>query len=157
MIIGIRRAFVALVVFLGCTMVLPAAAATGSKADQDAVVHVLKHAFEQPQSPLRVRPVVVSGDHAIASWIQDQRGGRALLQRKHGTWRVVLCSGEALRHPDILVQAGLTPADAKRLSDRLSQAEAGMPKATRRLFDSFEGTVMIEDGHGHGHGAGHGK
>lgn len=155
--IGIRRTIAAFIVSLCCAMAMPAISAAGTKADQDAVVHLMKHAFDQPQSPLLVRPVVVLGDHAIASWIQNQSGGRALVRRKDGAWRIVLCSGEALRHPDILVQAGLTPADAKRLSELLVKAEAGAPEAMRKLFDSFEGTVMIEEGHGHGHGAGHGR
>ena len=58
----------------------PARAMSGV-TDEQAVEHAMKALFDKPQSPLKVAAVSVEGDYALAGWIQDQRGGRALLKK----------------------------------------------------------------------------
>jgi hypothetical protein len=140
-----------------------AASATGSDAEQAAIVHVLKAEFDRKDAPLEVAPVVVVEDHAIAGWVQDKRGGRALMRKVRGKWTIHLCSGDPLKQADMLEGTGIPAGTAKTLAERLAAAERVMPAATVALFATFEGVVHIgadgqhpPTGHGHHPPAGHG-
>lgn len=116
--------------------------------------------FETEGNPLAVEPVVVAGDWAIAGWIQDGKGGRALLKRKGESWSIHLCSGDSLKEADVLTEIGIPPEDAGHLAHHLADAEKSLPAETLALFASFEGTVMIEGAEGkagHNHDAGRGE
>lgn len=149
-----NRRFVAMVAALLIGMALLPAAAYAARARQDVneITNLLRQTWEQGAAPLQIRPVVVVGDYAIAGWVQEQRGGRALLRQKERNWTIVLCSGEALRHPDVLVQTGMEQPQARKLVRMLDEAEARLPTETRRLFDGFEGIMLVDDVrqmHGH--------
>ncbi|WP_246780347.1 copper uptake system-associated protein [Rhizobium sp. AQ_MP] len=126
----------------------------------DAAVDItakLKAMFETEGNPLAVEPVVVAGDWAIAGWIQDGKGGRALLKRKGEGWSIHLCSGDSLKEAAVLTKIGIPASDAEHLAHHLAEAEKPLPAETLALFASFEGTVMVEGaegeaGHAHGHG-----
>ena len=91
---------------------------------------------------------MVQGEHALAGWVQGQRGGRALLRRQGPTWQVHVCGGDGLKAPAALVDAGLKPAAAKALVKALLTAEAGLPATQRAKFSSFDGLVrMNAQGH----------
>jgi hypothetical protein len=129
------------------------------------IMSLLKAAFDRPEAPLTIAPIVVVEDHAIAGWTQDKRGGRALMRKSHGKWAIHLCSGDPLKHADMLESTGIPTAIAKTLAERLAVAERTMPTETIALFGTFEGVVHIgADGqhppahHGqHGHQAQHHK
>jgi hypothetical protein len=122
--------------------------------DFEQITHIMKGQFDTPENPLSVEPVVVSGDHAIGSWAQDGRGGRALLRKKDGMWTIHLCTGDAVKQAANLVKMGMPEADAAVLEKALAEAESALGADKIALFDSFEGTMMIEGGaHGDGHGA----
>lgn len=124
--------------------------------DHDAVAGLMKATFDKPETPLTVDPVSVEGDYAVAGWTQGAMGGRALLQRKHGKWTLVLCSGESLKTAAALHQVGLPAEVAGQLATEIAAAETD-PKRIA-MFDSFEGTVMMdaEDNHPeHGQHGGH--
>ncbi len=122
--------------------------------DAQAVVRVMKKQFDQPQSPLKVAPVVVEADWALAGWLQDARGGRALLQKRHGQWVIVVCGGDGLREVDALTQTGMTTEMATALTKKLATAESRLPAATLKKFASFEGMLRVDGAGGHGaHGA----
>jgi hypothetical protein len=118
--------------------------------DQEAIRQLLLDTFDRPEARLVVDPLVVAGDHAVADWIQDQRGGRALLHRRAGAWRVVLCSGDGITTAQGLHQAGVPLAEADLLSSKLAEAEGVIAPDRRALFSTFEGTVLIEAGSHHG-------
>lgn len=122
--------------------------------DAQAIVQVMKRQFDQPKAPLKVAPVVVEADWALAGWLQDARGGRALLQKRHGQWVIVVCGGDGLREAQALVQTGMPAEMAVALAKKLKAAESRLPAATLKKFASFEGLLRV-DGDG-GHGAGHG-
>ena len=140
------------------------AASQGHMHDQGdhAVVAVLMTTFDRPEARLKVEPVVMDGDLAIAGWVQDGRGGRALLRRVSGQWKIVLCAGEPLKHRTGMVTAGIEPMQAGRMAALVLAAESKLAPATIALLDSFEGTMMMgADGahpatHGQGAPAGHG-
>lgn len=75
-------------------------------ADQEQIKQMMKHQFDKPHAPLSVSPIAVVGDYALASWIQVDYGGRALLSRHHGKWSIVLCGGDGLTQVDVLEKAG---------------------------------------------------
>ena len=121
----------------------PAMAQHAAHGDEHQIVALLRANFDRPEAPLAVAPVVVVGDHAIAGWTQDKRGGRALMRRVRGKWTIHLCSGDPLKHADMLASTGMAPQTAKILASRLADAEKGLPAATLALFASFEGVVHI--------------
>lgn len=126
------------------------------QAQAQAIVHVLKKQFDKPQSPLTVTPVAVEGDWAVAGWSQDVRGGRALLNKRHGQWVIVVCGGDGLRQASTLAQTGMKAAEARALAMKLQAAESRLPAETLRKFASFEGMLRM-DGSAHGTHAAHPK
>jgi periplasmic copper chaperone A len=110
-------------------------------SDPDAIVAVLKLAFDTPENPLTVDPVVIEGNHALASWAQGGNGGRALLAKGAAGWEVILCGGEDLRMPAFLNEHGVSAAD--RLSAAFNEAEDALGADKVALSSSFEGIVML--------------
>lgn len=126
------------------------------KSDSQAIEHVMKKLFDKPEAPLKVAPVVMEGEFAVAGWLQDSRGGRALLQKRHGQWVIVVCAGDGLRQAATLVQTGMKPDAAKRLASQLALAEGKLPESTLKKFASFEGMLRVDGQATHGHAQGHG-
>ncbi|MCA3559888.1 MAG: copper uptake system-associated protein [Aestuariivirga sp.] len=118
--------------------------------DQHEIIHLMKGMFDTPENPLSVEPVVVIGDNAIAGWVQGERGGRALLWRVDGQWKIRLCSGDSLKDPKFLESANISAADATTLAAQLAAAESKLDPAVLAKFSSFEGTMMIDPKAGHG-------
>ncbi len=117
--------------------------------DQHQIIHLMKSMFDTPENPLSVEPVVVVGDNAIAGWVQGERGGRALLWRSHGQWRIRLCSGDGLKDPKLLESANISAADAAALASQLAAAESKLDAAVLAKLSSFEGTMIIDPEAGH--------
>lgn len=86
---------------------------------------------------------MVSGNHAIADWVQGEMGGRALLRSQRGVWAIVLCAGDSIKSRDALLKAGVPLADAERLASDLATAEAKLPPEKSAMFSRFDGLVMI--------------
>jgi hypothetical protein len=97
--------------------------------------------------------LIVQAEHAVAGWIQAS-GGRALMRREGRDWSIVLCGGDGLKDPQALAMAGIEPAAARALVQRLNAAEASLTPAKRARFASFEGMVHM-DAHGKHPPAGH--
>ena len=147
-----RRAAMAASLALG---LLPGLAHAHDDA-QHEIIHLLKGMFDMPENPLSVEPVVVVGDNAIAGWVQGERGGRALLWRIEGKWKVRLCSGDGLKDSKLLETANISPADAASLTSQLAVAESKLEATVLAKFSSFEGTMVIDaeaGHHGHKHGS----
>jgi copper(I)-binding protein len=117
--------------------------ATATPDEVGRIKHLLHATFDKPQSQLVVDPVVVSGDHAIAGWSQADMGGRALLRLRHGTWSLILCSGDGIKSPEALRHAGVPARDAAELVVALAAVEAKLPRERLALFAKFEGTLMM--------------
>ncbi|CAL4869450.1 hypothetical protein MMA231_03742 (plasmid) [Asticcacaulis sp. MM231] len=111
----------------------------------DALIRDTLHKqFDQAGVTLELDPVLVSGDHALVDWSQGTMGGRALLQMSDGGWRVVLCAGDGIRSQAALEQAGVPAADARRLSEALTKAEASMPKERLQKLSRFGGIMRMD-------------
>jgi hypothetical protein len=114
---------------------------------QKQIRAVLMKQFDRPESRLEVEPIVVQQDYGVASWSQRDRGGRALMKRTDGEWRIVLCSGDSLRDASKLAEMGLPAADAGKVAQRLIAAEAALAPERVARFSRFDGTVrMNQDG-----------
>ncbi|QKE61909.1 copper uptake system-associated protein [Aquipseudomonas campi] len=112
--------------------------------DRQAIEHLMKHTWERPDAVLDVGPVTVEGEHAVAGWTQDARGGRALLRRDGETWKVLLCAGDGLLDVATLRDAGLSAAQAASLNQAVRAAEATQPAARVKQFALFKGTVRVD-------------
>jgi copper(I)-binding protein len=111
--------------------------------DAEMIVATMKALFDKPDQPLTVDPVVVSGDHAIASWAQGDAAGRALLERRDGQWQIVLCGGPDLRSPAFLALHGVTGAEDLSAMFNLAEDKLGTEAVSR--YSSFEGIMMVTD------------
>ena len=109
--------------------------------DPDAILAVMKAQFDTPENPLTVTPVVIEGDHALASWEQGGNGGRALMRKGHMGWEIVLCGGEDLRMPSFLGQHGVSASE--KLSALFNAEEDKLGAEKVALYSSFEGVVMV--------------
>ncbi len=125
------------------------------ESDAHQIEHSMKRQFDRPDAPLKVAPVTIVGEHAVAGWTQQARGGRALLHKdkdKAG-WSITLCAGDGLLQTEVLASAGVPAAQARQLAAAVGAAEARLPARQRQLFASFEGVVKVQAGHAHGAGA----
>lgn len=121
-----------------------------ARADEaDHVRHAMLAMFDKPEARLLVEPVVVRGEHAIAGWTQAEMGGRALLRRHHGSWRVTLCAGDTLREASTLIEAGIGLEEAKALAAGLEEAERRIDPARLLQLARFEGILTIDPAAGH--------
>ena len=88
-------------------------------------------------------------------------GGRALLRRKHRTWSLVLCSGDALKEASSLRGFGLDHGQAERMAAAIARAEAVLEPELVEAFSRFDGVMMMEEDGSHppveGQGNHHGK
>lgn len=136
---------------LACALALNAAMAPANAHESDAgqIEHAMKRQFDRPDAPLKVAPVTVVGEHAVAGWTQGQSGGRALLHKDKNSWSISLCAGDGLLQTRVLESAGIPASQAAQLAKAVAAAESGLQPATRKLFASFEGMVKVAPGHAH--------
>jgi hypothetical protein len=133
---------------LFAALALSGCARGGDVSAEQGVRAFMAGVFDRPEARLTVPTVATVGDYAVAGWLQDGRGGRALLKRSDEGWEFVVCSGDELLQPAGLRSAGL-PADlADNMVDRLLQAEASLSSEQRARLGSFRGVLRME-GVGH--------
>lgn len=130
-------------------LVPPALAAEAIPADAAAVRQVLMSQFDKPEARLQVEPVAVSGNAAVASWAQGERGGRGLLFCRHGQWQIALCAGDGLKGTQLLREAGVSARDADAIARALARGEARLTSAQRAKFAAFDGIVRMGAGGEH--------
>jgi hypothetical protein len=113
-------------------------------ADEAEIRQLMQKTWERPDAPLSVDPVVIVSAYAIAGWVQDDRGGRALLRKVDGRWDVVLCAGDHLRSASTISAVGASAETASRLVDALAAAEARLPRERLRQQSLFEGIERMD-------------
>lgn len=114
--------------------------------DAQAIEHVMKALFDKPDAPLKVSPISIEGAYAVAGWIQDQRGGRALLKKEKNTWSIQVCGGDGLTQASALTMTGMSSAAAKRLASKVSAAEKNVPAEQVEKFALFKGVMKVDGG-----------
>jgi len=118
--------------------------AFAQSSDQEQIKQLMKHQFDKPHAPLSVAPIAVVGDHALASWIQIDSGGRALLVRHHGKWSIALCGGDGLTQVDVLEKTGMPKQVAVQLSKQLVEGESKLSPKHKKMFSMFKGEVKVD-------------
>ncbi len=118
--------------------------AFSQSSDQEQIKQLMKHQFDKPHAPLSVAPIAVVGDHALASWIQIDSGGRALLVRHHGKWSIALCGGDGLTQADVLEKTGMPKQVAVQLSKQLVEGESKLSPKHKKMFSMFKGEVKVD-------------
>ena len=126
---------------------------------EDKITKLLMDMFNQPNNPLKINPIVVENNYAIAGWSQGDKGGRALLTNTNNKWTIQLCAGDALKDAKFLKESGVDEKIISTILKKLSVAEAKLDANTLKRFSEFKDIVYINAGHSHqvhGHGKGHG-
>ena len=142
---------------LGLTQLLLAAPALAHGDAEHQITQVLKAQFEKPEAPLRVEPINVEGDFAVAGWSQGGRGGRAFLQKDRNQWFISICGGSGLTQADVLQTIGMSTAAATKLARAVVASEGKLGADKRKLFDGFQGMLKVDPAEGHGNHAQHGQ
>jgi hypothetical protein len=107
--------------------------------------------FDRPDLKVQTDPIVIEGKVAIADWIQGEKGGRALLTRKHVDWEIIACGGAGFKDPAVIAAAGISKRIANNITEKLKTAEAKLPPQKIKQLDSFDGVVTM--GHNMRHGS----
>lgn len=136
---------------------VPAKASHAVKmTDEQNIEHAMKALFDKPGAPLKVAPVSVEGTYAVAGWIQNDRGGRALLKKENGTWSIQVCGGDGLKQASSLTMTGMDQASANKLAQKIAAAEKKMPSEQVKKWALFEGVVKLDAGAHDPHTVSHG-
>ncbi|NBY53863.1 MAG: copper uptake system-associated protein [Betaproteobacteria bacterium] len=122
----------------------------GKASDQQVIESLMKRQFDRPDAPLRVTPVSVEGAFAVAGWIQDGQGGRALFEKQRGQWTIVICAGDALLDPKTLIASGMPSTAAMRLLEKTQIAESKLSEADRGRLSLFRGLMKVDQSAHHG-------
>jgi hypothetical protein len=136
------RSLVALIAHAWMALLCAIHVASPAAAHDDAhqIRQLIGATWDKPDGKVETDPVVISGNFAVASWTQGDRGGRALLKRNDKGWSVLLCGGDPLKTSSSLEEAGVPQADALRIAQDLERAEGLVPATRRAQFSLFEGT-----------------
>jgi len=124
-------------------LLLPFWARSAQDGNAHQITAVMKKQFDRPDAPLTVNPVTVEGDYAVAGRTQGKKGGRALLQKENGQWRISVCGGDGLTQAKVLETTGMHSPMAQKLAAATLVAESTLSAGKRRMFASFEGMLKI--------------
>lgn len=118
---------------------------------RERIQKLISKTFDRPDLKVQTDPIVIEGKVAIADWIQGEKGGRALLTRKHVDWEIIACGGAGFKDPGVIAAAGISKRIANNITEKLKTAEAKLPPQKVKQLDSFDGVVTM--GHGMRHGS----
>ena len=111
------------------------------EVSQEKIKELISKTFDQPKNPVKTNPIVIEGKVAIADWTQGQKGGRALLKRKHHDWEIIACGGAGLLEPSAISGMGISQKIAQNITSKIKDAEAKLSPQQVKQFDSFEGVL----------------
>ena len=117
----------------------------------ERIQKLISKTFDRPDLKVQTDPIVIEGKVAIADWVQGEKGGRALLTRKHVDWEIIACGGAGFKDPSVIAAAGISKRIANNITEKLKTAEAKLPPQKIKQLDSFEGVVTM--GHNMRHGS----
>jgi len=155
--LNVKKILVPVIIFL--LLIIKTSAFAGEQ--EDKITKLMMGVFDQPNNRLKVNPVIVEGDYAIAGWSQGDKGGRALLVSTNGKWSIQLCAGDSLKDEKFLKESGVDVKIISSILKKLATAEAKLDAITLKRFSEFKEIVYINSVQGHstqthGHSSGHG-
>jgi hypothetical protein len=110
---------------------------------RERIQKLISKTFDQPNLKVQITPIVIEGKVAIADWVQGEKGGRALLTRKHVDWEIIACGGAGFKDPSVIAGAGISKRIANNITEKLKIAEAKLPPQKVKQLDSFDGVVTM--------------
>jgi hypothetical protein len=155
--LNVKKILVPVIIFL--LLIIKTSAFAGEQ--EDKITKLMMGVFDQPNNRLKVNPVIIEGDYAIAGWSQGDKGGRALLVSTNGKWSIQLCAGDSLKDEKFLKESGVDVKIISSILKKLATAEAKLDAITLKRFSEFKEIVYINSVQGHstqthGHSSGHG-
>ena len=118
---------------------------------RERIQKLISKTFDRPDLKVQTDPIVIEGKVAIADWIQGEKGGRALLTRKHVDWEIIACGGAGFKDSGVIAAASISKRIANNITEKLKIVEAKLPPQKIKQLDSFDGVVTM--GHGMQHGS----
>jgi hypothetical protein len=118
---------------------------------RERIQKLISKTFDRPDLKVQSDPIVIEGKVAIADWVQGEKGGRALLTRKHADWEIIACGGAGFKDPSAIASAGISKEIANNITAKLKTAELSLSPQKIKQLDSFDGVVTM--GHGMQHGS----
>lgn len=128
----------------GALLAASCAPAASHAADVTAIEALMRATWDRPEARLDAGPIAVAHDYAVADWTQGDAGGRALLRKRDDAWRVILCSGDALRSAEGLAALGVAEPTAARLSRDLLELEREVDAERLAKMSRFAGIIRME-------------
>lgn len=122
---------------------------TNANADNTAeqqIRQLIGKTYDQADKKVETAPISIVNDYALADWVQGEKGGRALLQRKQGEWQILACGGDGFKKARHLQQTGMPAATAQQLVKQLEQAEQALPPARVKQFGLFDANPATKHG-----------
>lgn len=120
-----------------------------NEVSQEKIQELISKTFDKPGLRVKTAPIVIEGKVAIADWSQGQKGGRALLRRKHHDWEIIACGGPGFKDPESIAAMGISKVIAANITAKLKDAEAKLTPQQVKQFDSFDGVVNMVHGAKH--------
>lgn len=120
-----------------------------NEVSQEKIRALISKSFDQPNLKVITSPIVIEGKVAITDWAQGQKGGRALLRRKHDDWQIITCGGSGFKDPEGIAAIGISKEIATNITAKLKEAEAKLSPQQVKQFDSFDGVVNMVHGAKH--------
>ena len=146
---SLRR--ISLLIFAAICIVSNAIAHPQTEAEsQEKIKALISKTFDQPDLKVQTTPIVIEGKVAIADWTQGQKGGRALLRRKHADWEIIACGGAGFKDSSAIAAAGISKGIANNITAKLKTAESSLSPQKIKQLDSFDGVVTMRHGMQHG-------
>lgn len=147
-----KKSILAMIGVLILVLIFSLVCAVAEGKEAAAIETALKTQWDKPNHPIRVPVIVIYGDYAIADWIQEPRGGRALLKREHKVWQTLLCGDANMKQVHNLVSAGVPSEYAAHLAAMLTQEEKQLTETDKALINSFKGIVdLLKEPQHHAH------
>lgn len=104
---------------------------------QQQIRTLISSTYDKPGQPVETSPIAVADDYAVADWSQGQRGGRALLHRIDGQWKIMACGADDLKKTTTLTEAGISSTTANHLVSQLTTAEKSVSPLRLKSFSLF--------------------
>lgn len=120
-----------------------------NEVSQEKIKALISKSFDQPNLKVNTSPIVIEGKVAIADWTQGQKGGRALLRRKHDDWEIIACGGSGFKDPEGIAAIGISKEISINITAKLKDAEARLSPQQVKKLDSFDGVVNMVHGANH--------
>lgn len=130
-------------VLMFVTFVTYATGVIAESVPEIAISETIKHQWNKPNHTVETPVIAVSNDYAVADWIQEPKGGRALLRLSNGQWQTLLCGDAKIKSVSELKKVGVPESDALAIVESLNIQEANLTVSQLNTINTFVGIVDL--------------